>query len=103
MTRIMDDAVEKVARALCQIRHGNPDRKVSHPDFPAEHLGVKIWVTMIDEARAAMLATLDAIAEPTREMLNAANQIVPTWDSHVSSAKWHAMINVLRRELAGGG
>ena len=86
MTSKQND-IEKVARALCEKYRGDPD---------IVHEGGQVrWQAWEGMARAAYLAVLDCLKEPSKEMLQAT---VSPRIEHVSQS-WQAILAVKRKEI----
>ena len=74
----MSELIERVARAIRGC--------VSADDWNfIDEIARKMYRR---EARAA----IEAMREPTTEMLHASTMQVPTWDNEASKRKWQAMI-----------
>ncbi len=65
-------------------------------------IAAKYGLTLLDETIvAAILATLDAIREPSEAMVRAASEKIFPPYTPIPGVEWRAMIDVLRREIAG--
>lgn len=93
MTR--EETIEAVARKICAI-----ESSVAWEDHH-EVLGREHYSNI---AHAAILATLEAIREPTRGVViaglgYATNSALPQYQQQVE--EWRVMIDALRKEIAG--
>jgi hypothetical protein len=87
--RQMSEMVERVARAIAKARHpGLTWPTKSDPEY------IQTVHTYLRDARAA----IEAMREPTEEMIKASNR---EWDgrmSHRSSGAWQVMIDAALKE-----
>lgn len=102
--------VKAVAQALCRASYPNAD--IEHPAMRWDHVdGVMMptdqpmWTDHVDDARAAIAATLAGIREPSEAMVRAAIARPGPDDIHelLYFGLFRAMIDALAQEIAGDG
>ena len=86
-----DSMIERVARAICRA-NCTPDMSAEDIDCQEENA----WDMWVPEARAA----IEAMREPTEEMLYCGDAQISDWDrTHEDvRAAWHAMIDAALKE-----
>lgn len=90
----MTDMIERVARALCRCRVSQSDYVLGWASVEQEvHY---CWNEWTEEARAA----IEAMREPTEDMLYTGNAQIPDWDRQIEDVRntWHAMIDAALKE-----
>ena len=88
-----DELIKIVARAICVQKGSDPDEvKACGYAYPPP------WDAIVDEARAAVLATLKAIREPTQAIKD---ELAIFGGDHGDLA-WDAAIDVLLKEIGDG-
>lgn len=103
--------VEQVARALCKALYPHAD--IEQPAMRWDHVDggmmptdQPMWTDHVDDARAALVATLAGIREPSEGMKHSGTEFLYGEDfignpKAVTTAveTWRAMIDALRAEL----
>lgn len=86
----MNDIVEKVARAICSSRNDKYNGW--------ENLDSREITQFMSESRAAVLATLEALKEPTEGMVGAGCE---AWEKHPMAVvtQFRAMLEAAQKEV----
>ena len=82
--------VERVARAICVSEGRDPDADFMR--IPGPMTGSKVWTEYVRRARAA----IEAMREPTDEMVGAKNSAEPHYESYFRERYRAAIDEVLK-------